>query len=174
MDSAGDKIANLMKTLFLLRHAKSSWDDVSLADFDRPLNKRGLRTAPFMGELMRQKDHVPDVIYSSPAKRARATAELVKAAAEFGAAIITDDRIYEASAHALADVVRGVKNEASSVLVVGHNPGMEGFLDYLTGKREPLPTAALAVIDLDIETWTDLDMGSGKLHRVYRPRELMG
>ena len=162
-----------MKTLFLLRHAKSSWDDDSLADFDRPLNKRGMQTAPFMGELMRRNGHLPDVVLSSPAKRARTTAELVRAEAGFLAEITLDDRIYEASAHALADIVRGLDDNNPSVMLIGHNPGMEGFLEYLTAAREPMPTSALAVIDLSIAKWSDLGVGSGALRRIYRPKEEM-
>src|SRR5213592_2322055 len=93
-----------MKTLFLCRHAKSSWDDPALADFERPLNGRGLKAAPFMGEFLREASLSPALIVSSPAARARHTAELVKDAARFDAQLTFDGRIYEASPRALREV----------------------------------------------------------------------
>ena len=94
-----------MKTLFLMRHAKSSWDDADLADFQRPLNDRGLRTAPFMGELMREKGFAPAIILSSPAERAKQTASAAKKAGGFRSELRFDGRIYEASPHTLSQVV---------------------------------------------------------------------
>ena len=93
-----------MKTLLLMRHAKSSWDDASLDDFDRPLNDRGRAAAPFMGGLLRRENLVPDIVVSSPARRARETAGLVKDAAGIVPDIRLDDRIYEAAAQTLATV----------------------------------------------------------------------
>src|SRR5687767_9333300 len=142
-----------MKTLFILRHAKSSWDDPDLADFDRPLNGRGKSAAPFMGEVMKREAFEPDVIMSSPAVRARATALLVKESGDLSAEIRFDERIYEASAQALRQVAAGIDDSFRSAMLVGHNPGMEGFVRLLTGGLEPMPTAALAVIDLDIASW---------------------
>jgi phosphohistidine phosphatase len=162
-----------MKTLFLLRHAKSSWDDASLSDFERPLNERGLRVAPFMGGLMQRKGHVPDVILSSPAKRARRTAELVKDGGALAAEIRFVDSIYEASPQNLLQVVAEIDDTHSSALLVGHNPGMEGFIRYLNGQIEPMPTAALAVIELAIGKWNEIDHGCGELKVLYRPREEM-
>ncbi len=159
-----------MKTLFLLRHAKSSWDDASLADFDRPLNERGLRTAPLMGKLMRNKDLVPDVILSSPAERASTTATLVREAGGFGPEVTNDDRIYEASPRTLLQVAADLDDEFDTAMLVGHNPGMEGFVRLLTDSIEPMPTAALAVIDLDISRWSDLGSGAGRVRAVFRPK----
>src|SRR5262245_28678735 len=135
-----------MKTLYLMRHAKSSWDDANLSDFDRPLNDRGLRTAPFMGELMRTKALEPAVILSSPAERAKQTAQMAMDAARLSCELRFDDRIYEASPHSLAQVASEIDDADSSAMLIGHNPGMEGFIRFLTGKLEPMPTAAIAVI----------------------------
>jgi phosphohistidine phosphatase len=159
-----------MKKLYLLRHAKSSWDDASLADFDRPLNDRGLRTAPLMGRLMREKKFVPELVLASPAERASTTATLVRAAAGFGPEIRHDDRIYEASPGTLLQIAAGLDDEYGSVMLVGHNPGMEGFVRLLTDSIEPMPTAALAVIDLDISRWSDVGAGAGRLRAVFRPK----
>lgn len=160
-----------MKTLFVLRHAKSSWDDSSLADFDRPLNNRGKNAAPFMGGIMAERDLVPDVILSSPAVRARETASLVKKAGKLDAELLFEERIYEASPQTLKQVVAGIDDEFRSVMIVGHNPGMEGFIRLLTGRLEAMPTAALAIIDLDIARWKDLAPDRGKLRRVIRPKD---
>lgn len=161
-----------MKRLYVLRHAKSSWDDAQLADFDRPLNERGLETAPFMGRLMKERGLIPDTVVSSPANRARTTAKLVSEAAGIKQPILFDERIYEASPLTLAKVLSEVQVDADSVMIVGHNPGMEGLIRFLTGEIAAMPTAALAVIDLDIESWDELDHQSGKLVEVLRPKEV--
>jgi phosphohistidine phosphatase len=161
-----------MKQLLLMRHAKSSWDDQSLADFDRPLNDRGLSAAPLMGEVLAQRDLIPDEIVSSPAKRAVQTASLVKESSGLNAPIRLEERIYEASPQALFQVARELKDGDDSVLLVGHNPGMEGFIASLTGSLERMPTAAVAVIEIDNNTWSELVSGSGKLVCVLRPNDL--
>jgi phosphohistidine phosphatase len=161
-----------MRTLFLLRHAKSSWDDTSLADFNRPLNGRGERDAPRMGELMRREEFAPGVIVCSPAKRAKQTVNAVKEAGKLAAEILLDARIYEASPNTLRQVAAEIDNAHPSAMLVGHNPGMESFLRYLTGLIEPMPTAALAVIELDIGTWSEMSSDSGRLVNVFRPKEL--
>jgi Phosphohistidine phosphatase SixA len=161
-----------MKRLYVLRHAKSSWDDASLADYDRPLNERGLKTAPFMGRLMRERGYLPDAVISSPANRARKTAKLASEAAGVRSPILFDEQIYEASPQTLVKVLSGVDDKAASAMVVGHNPGMEGLIRFLTGETAAMPTAALAVIDLDIENWSEIDHLSGKLVEVLRPKEV--
>ncbi|HEV7698856.1 MAG TPA: histidine phosphatase family protein [Pyrinomonadaceae bacterium] len=162
-----------MKTLFILRHAKSSWADKDLTDFDRPLNDRGKAAAPFMGRLLREKGLAPDVIFSSQAVRAKKTAKLFKDAGQFDADIIFDERIYEASTTTLLNVASDATDDHHSVMLVGHNPGMEGLVRILTGHAEPMPTAAIAVIDLDIQRWTDIASGVGKLRAIFRPRDEM-
>ncbi|MBK8465791.1 MAG: histidine phosphatase family protein [Chloracidobacterium sp.] len=161
-----------MKTLFLMRHAKSSWNDASIADFDRPLNDRGERTAPFMGRFMREKGFEPSMIISSPAVRAKCTAQLVKDAAGFLSDLKFDERIYDAHPQALLQVVSEIDNSRETAMLVGHNPGIEGFIRFLTGDLEPMPTAALAVIDLNIDSWNDVADGCGKLKCIFRPRDL--
>lgn len=162
-----------MKHLYLLRHAKSSWDSPSLADFDRPLNARGNRTAPFMGRLMAERGLLPDAVISSPAKRAAATAKLVTQAAGWARSIALEQRIYEASPQTLVNVVSELSPYVRSALIVGHNPGIEGLIRDLTGRLEPMPTAALAVIALPIECWDQISDGCGFLKAMYRPREEM-
>jgi len=160
-----------MKRIYVLRHAKSSWDEPDLADFDRPLNERGKKAAPFMGELMKNRDHRPQVILSSPAKRARDTAEMVKNAGHLSAEVRLDDRIYEASPYSLSKVVTELEDLFDAAMIVGHNPGIEGFVNYLTGKSTSMPTASLAVIDLEIDNWSETKTQCGSLVEVIRPRE---
>ena len=162
-----------MKTLFLLRHAKSSWSDPGLADFDRPLNERGIRAAPFMGEMMRRKGFEPAIIMSSPAVRAEQTAIAVKNSAGLDVEIRLEHQIYEASPHSLKQVVSELDDIYGCAMLVGHNPGVEGFILYLTGRLEPMPTAALAVIELNVDEWNAVDDGCGELRKVYRPKEEM-
>jgi phosphohistidine phosphatase len=162
-----------MKTLYLLRHAKSSWDDAALADFDRPLNGRGKRAAPFMGELIARIGLGPCVIVSSPAVRARQTAGFVKEGGALAAEIIFDPRIYDAGLADLRAVVSEIDDAHTSAMLVGHNPGIEGLIRHLTGEIETMPTAALAVIALDIDKWSSIDEGCGALHALYRPKDEM-
>ena len=136
-----------------MRHAKSSWDDASLADYDRPLNDRGLEAAPLIGRLIK-------------------AAKLAVNAADITASIRFDERIYEASPQTLIKVLSEVDDEVRSAMVVGHNPGMEGLIRSLTGEVTAMPTAAFAVIDLDIKKWSDIGYQTGKLVEVLRPKEV--
>ena len=162
-----------MKTLFILRHAKSSWADAELADFDRPLNGRGEKAAAFMGGFVRAKEFEPQIILSSPAVRATTTAELVKKASRLTAEIKLDERIYEAHPHQLRQIVSEISDDIDQAMLVGHNPGLEGLVRYLTGRMEPMPTAALAVIDLDVKGWDMVDNDRGELRAIFRPKEEM-
>jgi phosphohistidine phosphatase len=125
-----------------------------------------------MGEFMRREGFAPDVIVTSPAMRAKTTAEFAKQGGEFTAEIVMDRRIYEAGPSALREVASEINDANASAMLVGHNPGMEGFVRYLTGRIEPMPTAALAVIELDISRWTDIKQDVGHVVGVFRPKEL--
>jgi phosphohistidine phosphatase len=120
---------------------------------------------------MAEKAYVPELIISSPARRAAETASLLKEAAGFDAELRFDERIYEASSAALLDVVNNVEETFATLMLVGHNPGTEDFIHYLTGSVEVMPTAALAVIDLDISSWRDAKLHSGRLVQVIRPKK---
>ena len=162
-----------MKTIYVLRHAKSSWENSDLADFDRPLNARGEAAAPFIGEVMKKNGLSPQLIITSPAVRARETARLAKDAAGLSCELTFNERIYEASPQTLKQVVASIDDEFESAMIVGHNPGMEGFVRLLTGRSEAMPTATLAVIDLDITAWEKIAGASGKLRRIIRPKDEM-
>lgn len=155
-----------------MRHAKSSWSDPSLADFDRPLNERGSRTAPLIGAVMAERKLSPQLILTSPALRAKTTAEIVSESSGLKAELKFDERIYEASPRSLSQVVAELPDDIESAMIVGHNPGIEGFIRYLTGRLEPMPTAALAIIDLNISRWSETNDGCGELREIVRPKEL--
>ena len=163
-----------MRTLYLLRHAKSSWDDPALADFDRPLNERGRRSAPLIAGFMREKGIRPDLVISSPAVRARQTAELVAGTEGIDVPIKFDERIYEAHPLDLLKVVRGADESIAELMLVGHNPGLEELTERLTGERERLPTAALVRIELHADDWPQVEEGCGRLDWVVTPRALDG
>ncbi len=162
-----------MKSLYILRHAKSSWDDASLTDFERPLNERGRRAARFMGGLMARLSLMPSAIISSPAERARSTARLVKDGGNFSGDIQYQKKIYEANLQCLIGTVSEIDDVHPSVLIVGHNPAMEAIVFYLTQNLGQMPTAALAVVDLNVKSWKDLTAGVGKLQKIYIAREEM-
>jgi phosphohistidine phosphatase len=162
-----------MKTLLIMRHAKSSWHDGSLADHDRPLNGRGNLAATRMGQLLAEQQLVPDIVLSSTATRAQTTAE--KVAASCGAApeirLLPD--FYLAAPETYLATVQQQPDELTCILLIGHNPGLELLLTVLTGAEEPLPTAALAAVELDLNAWSDMkETTSGRLGGFWLPREL--
>lgn len=162
-----------MKTLLLLRHAKSSWADERLSDFDRPLNDRGRQDAPRMGRLLRQQDLVPDLIIASPAKRAAATAKRAAEAAGYEGEIRHADDLYLAEPEVYLTLARGVDDRINSLMLVGHNPGIEECVGLLAGHDELMPTAGLACFRLPIDRWADLrTTGQYELVGVWRPKEL--
>jgi phosphohistidine phosphatase len=161
-----------MKTLLILRHAKSSWKR-PVADRDRPLNKRGKADAPRMGKVLRDAGLRPDWIISSPAKRARRTAEKVAEHSGAAAGVEISPELYLAGPQSYRSVLRQVSDACGCVLVVGHNPDVELFLESLTGRSEALPTAALAHVRLPIARWNELDDDlRGELVELWRPRLL--
>jgi phosphohistidine phosphatase len=162
-----------MKTLLVFRHAKSSWNDPALDDHERPLNGRGRRDAPRMGELVREYGLMPDVVISSDAVRARLTSEAMAEAAHYAGEILLDQRLYMAGPDDILSLLRMVRQNAETVMIVGHNPGLEELVEQLTGARQDLPTAALAQIVLPIDQWRDLTLSTrGTLMGHWRPKEL--
>jgi phosphohistidine phosphatase len=161
-----------MRSLYVLRHAKSSWEDTDLSDHERPLNDRGRRAAPLMGQEIARRGYRPDVIIASTAYRAAATAKLVKEAGGLEADIRLDDRVYEAGPQTLAKVLSDLDGSVSSAMIVGHNPGIEGLIRYLTRDIVSMPTAGLAVISLEIENWSEIANETGRLIELVRPRDI--
>ena len=165
-----------MKTLLVLRHAKSSWKDRGLEDHGRPLNKRGKKDAPVMGKLIKKKKLTPDWILSSSALRARRTAEMAAEASKFSGEIRIEDELYLARPTTIVEVIqKSAPQSAETILIVGHNPGLEELVGVLTGQKQLFPTAALAQIELPVERWDELTPETrGKLIHLWRPKELAG
>jgi phosphohistidine phosphatase len=161
-----------MKTLLLLRHAKSDWDDPSLRDFDRPLAARGERDAPRIGKALRKRGRLPDLIISSPAARAKATIEAVIKTARVNLEIQFDETVYGASSAELMKVIRRLPDGSSCALLVGHNPGFEDLVGRLSGSHERMPTAALACIEFRTDHWNAVNDGEGKLLWLLTPKHL--
>ena len=165
--------SDAMKTLLLLRHAKSSWKHPALADHDRPLNKRGKRTAPRVSALLQDEDLIPDLMLCSSAVRAYTTALLVAKACGYAGEIKRIRKLYLAEPETYVEVLRQVAEKHARVLVVGHNPGLEALIEALTGEAMAMPTAALAQVELSLKRWSDLDTDTDcKLVNVWRPKDL--
>lgn len=171
-----------MKTLTLLRHAKSSWDDPVARDFDRPLNGKGQRAALAVGRYMRGEAMAFDHVVASPAVRIVETVAQVEAGYGSELAPAWDRRIYLASAASLLDIVHELPPGAASALLIGHNPGLEDLILALIPDRagdalrdsveEKFPTAAIAVMTFDVPDWASIRADSGTLVRFTRPRDL--
>lgn len=167
-----------MKTLGLLRHAKSDWDDLAKRDFDRGLNDRGRKGASLIGTHIARHGTKFDLLLASPAERVRQTlsAALPDLEPQF------DQRLYLASTDTLMEVIREKSGHAEAVLVAAHNPGLQELLFALVPPTsedalfdeasQKYPTAAFAVFELDIENWTDLGEDCGRLVHFKRPRDL--
>ena len=171
-----------MKTLGLFRHAKSDWNDARLRDFDRPLNERGRKGAKLMGKHIRDYGQKWDRVIASPAVRVTQTIEIASSAAGGTPPIIWDRRVYLASSMTLLDLLREQEGDPSSIIMVGHNPGLEDLIfdlvpdDGSSQLRDiveiKFPTAAFAVLQLDIEHWEEIREGCAKLTHLVRPRDL--
>ena len=163
----------MSRQLLILRHAKSSWADDSLDDWERPLNERGERDAPRVGALLRQLKLLPDLIVTSDAVRAETTARTVAKAAGYEGRIVLSPELYHAGPDAIVNVLRGLKDALRSVMIVGHNPGLEDFVGRLTGNSIDLPTATLVHVELPVNNWSHVSLSpDATLIDVWRPREI--
>jgi phosphohistidine phosphatase len=165
----------------LLRHAKSDWSAGGMADHDRPLNRRGQETAPRIGAYMVRHGLVPDRVLCSTARRARETWKEIAGEFEHDPPTSYEDRLYNATPDAILGVIRETKTAIRSLLLVGHNPGLQdlagvliasGDLDHRERLREKLPTAGLVVIDFALDDWAKLHPHAGRLERFVAPRWL--
>jgi len=174
-----------VKLLYLLRHAKSSWKNGRLGDHARPLNKRGRQAARTMGEYMARENIRPGLILCSTAMRARETLDLWQEAFGDDIETVFEDGLYHAAASALLERIHGVDNKISSLMLIGHNPGMEYLgLGLAAPPTEPAqntaignmaakyPTAALAVLEADTDAWKHFSPGTVQLERFVRPKDI--
>ena len=170
-----------MKRLMLLRHAKSSWADERLEDFDRPLAPRGARAADALGQLLAAEGLVARLVLCSAARRTVETWKRVAPLLRAKVNVRRDPALYLAEPEALLDRLRAAPDEADPVMLVGHNPGMEMLARSLSGAGDrsarrrlaaKYPTGALAILDFDIKRWSELAKGKGRLVRFVTPKEL--
>lgn len=160
-----------MRTLLILRHAKSSWDDPDLDDYDRPLNKRGRKEAKAVGKRMRSR--LPELVMTSTAVRARETVALWQRASRYQGPIEERREFYLAGPERYLEALAGLAARGVTTMVVGHNPGLEELVHRLTGRLEALPTAALAELELALDSWDHLAHGvSARLVDIWRVKEL--
>ncbi|MFC1660223.1 histidine phosphatase family protein [Gemmatimonadota bacterium] len=170
-----------MKTVLLLRHAKSSWDQPSLSDFHRPLAPRGRKAAPLVGRHMAQSELVPSRVLCSAARRARETWELVAEALGEEIPVEFREDLYHASPGSVLSLLHRLADDVDSVLLVGHNPTFEELADLLTGAAEEearanmsrkFPTGALAIVDFPVRRWKEVLAEGGYLRGFVRPKDL--
>lgn len=164
-----------MRTLYLIRHAKSSWDNPALRDFQRPLNERGQQDAPRMARFLKENGGTPDLIVSSPARRALTTAQFF--AAEFGldaARFQQNEHIYEAAPTEILRIVSALPNDAYTVLLFGHNPTFTDVANRFTEDFIPnVPTCGIVRIESSAPTWAELYEGNARVTACFFPKEVL-
>lgn len=163
----------IMKTLYLVRHAKSSWKFPELEDFDRPLNGRGKRDAPMMGQRLRQAGVCPQLILSSPAQRTRKTARALAKAMGYSSDIRHDDALYDASSEQLLAAVQTVDDTVTTLLLVGHNPELTELVNQLTSHSiDNVVTAGVVSITFSVDHWSEVALGAGQFEKYDYPKRL--
>ncbi len=162
-----------MKTLLLLRNAKSSWKDSKLKDRERPITKKGRKAAALIGELIKMNELQPELLLSSSVVRANQTTQQVIASMEYTGKVFFLDHLFMAEADVILDALSLLPDELERVMVVGHNPGLESLLQLLTGQIESLSPGALAHISLPVQAWRELKKDTdGELVQLWRPKEI--
>ncbi len=164
-----------MKKIYLVRHAKSSWDNSRLPDFERPLNQRGKKDAPFMGELFARKRIKPQIMISSPAVRALATAKIFAEKLNYPAdRIVTAPTIYEGSAGDIMLIISSLSDYYSELILFGHNPALTVLNNYLTDKPViNIPTCGISGIKFDVKKWKDIKPGGGRNFMFEYPKKYL-
>lgn len=157
------KCIQKMKKLYIIRHAKSSWRDESVDDFDRPLNKRGKANAPFLGSKFKNRDVIPDMILSSPALRAMTTTQMMAKEMKYHKEIVYDKDIYESSVDTLKKILAKVDDSCSVLFLVGHNPSLNMLAAEYVSFHENIPTCGVVEIDFECDKWADISAKNAKL-----------
>ena len=156
-----------------MRHAKSSWKDSDIPDHERPLKKRGVKDSERMGKMLKSKKLVPDIILSSTAERSKMTAEILAKSSKYKGKIQYLDSLYMAEPSNILEAIEEYGDGSDVVVLIGHNPGMEAFVQILTGKVESLPTASVAYVTAKVDDWKELaDEDKAKLKKLWRPKDL--
>jgi len=153
-----------MKKLVLIRHAKSDWANPLLDDFDRPLNKRGLKNAPFMAKLLKEKGLTPDLIVSSSSLRTKLTLDFFIREFDYKGEVIFERLIYEAPYKNLLKIIKNIEKKYKTLFLVAHNPSLNDLADFLLRSfEENIPTCGVVEIDFDVENWSDISKDNAKL-----------
>jgi phosphohistidine phosphatase len=162
-----------MKNLLLMRHAKSSWQETSLPDHQRPLNGRGKRDAPRMGKFLREQSLLLDTILCSTAVRARETAEGLLQEYTFDGEVSYIDDLYQASTETIISVLNRLPDEVNTAMVIAHNPGLDEFLEIVCDECGHMPTGCVAHIKYPLEHWADLrEYSRCELVQLWKPRNI--
>ncbi|WNL28919.1 SixA phosphatase family protein [Aliarcobacter cryaerophilus] len=153
-----------MKELILIRHAKSSWSNPLLEDFERPLNKRGAKNAPFMAKVLKQKEVNPDLIISSPSKRTKDTLDFFIKEFDYKGEIIFEESIYEAPYINILKVIKNIDDKHKTIFLFGHNPGFNDLVAFLLGRFEDnIPTCGVLKLNFDTNYWKNISKDNSKL-----------
>lgn len=162
-----------MKTLLLMRHAKSSWGNPGLSDHERPLNKRGELACRLMGSFLNEQNLIPDKIICSTAVRAKKTVEGLIETLPFANDIDYTRNLYHADVDTMLEQLQALPDNIEIAMLVGHNPGMDEFLDFICDEQDHMPTAAVAKIEFDISNWHKLRANSSaNLKNLWKPKEI--
>lgn len=164
-----------MKTIFLIRHAKSSWEDYSLKDIERPLNTRGKRDAPFMSKVFQAKEGIPELLISSPALRAKTTAYIF--AEQLGipqSEVRIVKEIYEAYTTEILYIIKEIENDYNTIVLFGHNPSITDVANIFGDQYVPnVPTCGIIKISSSAESWADFDKTNAKLSAFHFPKQYL-
>ncbi|WP_415398106.1 SixA phosphatase family protein [Sulfurimonas sp. CS5] len=160
-----------MKRLFIIRHAKSSWKNSSLNDFDRPLNGRGKKNAPLMGRRLRKRHVIPDIFISSPALRAKTTAEIIAQKVKYSKEIIYDDNIYASAEIIIDKIIKKVDDKHKTVFLLGHNPDLNMFVEDYVDFDENIVTCGVVEIEFDCKSWKDISRKKAKFISFDYPKK---
>jgi phosphohistidine phosphatase len=162
-----------MKNLYLIRHAKSSWDHKGLDDFDRPLNNRGKKDAPFMAKIFREKEFAAELFISSPAKRAYQTAKIFSRELNHPKqAIMLEETLYEASKEEILNVIKQQNDNVNAIMLFAHNPGLTDLSNYLCDFYiDNIPTTGVVALELQTNSWKNISKKSCKLFEFDYPKK---
>ena len=162
-----------MKTLLLMRHGKSDWDAVYDTDHNRPLNRRGVRSARAMGRVLSDQDLAPDLVVTSSAVRAKTTAQLAVEAGRWDCDIRIEARLYGSGPDTAVEIAARTPEHVDRLLLVGHQPTWSTLVSALTGEKVEMKTATVAVIEFEFPGWSAMETGSGRLSGIYQPRDYL-
>jgi phosphohistidine phosphatase len=160
-----------VRKLHVIRHAKSSWKDISLDDFDRPLNKRGKLNAPLMGARLKKQKIVPDIIISSPALRSKITAEVIAKEVKYSKNIHYNESLYESSVSEIYNALTKIDDKHGVAFLFGHNTGINIFVENFVNLSENVPTCGIVEIEFNCKKWTDISTKNAKLISFDYPKK---